>query len=901
MPESTETNSRRPLRVLLVEDNEYDAELIIATLKRAGYPLSFERVDKPEEFRKRVLEGGHDLILADHNLRTWTGADALKILGETKKNLPFIIVTGTLGDEAAVDYIKGGAADYVLKYRLERLPDAVGRVMREKDLVEEQQRANVALRESEERFRLIAENVADLIAVLDLEGNRLYNSPSYTEVLGDPDKLLGTPSFDDIHPDDRERIKSVFRETVRTGQVQRTEYRFLLKDGSIRYIESQGSLIRDAQGNPSKVLVVSRDVTARKRAEETLRGSEVRFRRLFEAARDGILILDYATGNIADVNPFLEELLGYPKREMLGQKLWEMGPFRDMVASKLSFEELRDKGYVRCEDLPLQTRGGRLAEVEFVSNVYEVNGQKVIQCNIRDITARKKAERSLVQLRAAVDASGEVIFMTDPEGVITFVNPEFTRLYGYTEDEVVGKVTPRILKSGGTPPEQYANLWEAILAKNAVKYEIVNKTKEGKRVIVESSANPILDERENITGFLAIQRDVTARKALEDQLRQAQKMEAIGQLAGGVAHDFNNLLTIINGYAQLVLEKLEPDNPLRPKLEEISKAGDRAEALTRQLLAFARRQVLSPQLLNLNDVLAGMERMLPRLIGEAIELVYEPGKELGIVKADQGQIEQVIMNLAVNARDAMPHGGKLTFGTANVELDEGYAQGHAEVVPGRYVLMSVSDNGVGMDAGTLSHIFEPFFTTKERGKGTGLGLSTVFGIVKQSGGHVSAYSEVGLGTTVKIYLPRVEAAAQRAQAQEARSPATMGGKETILLVEDEEALGNLAAKVLEDYGYKVLKSNGGEDALRIEQQYKEPIALLLTDVVMPKMSGRDVAKHLNLLRPKMKVLYMSGYTDDAIVRHGILEDGVYFLQKPFTPGSLARKVREVLDLGREAG
>jgi two-component system, cell cycle sensor histidine kinase and response regulator CckA len=270
------------------------------------------------------------------------------------------------------------------------------------------------------------------------------------------------------------------------------------------------------------------------------------------------------------------------------------------------------------------------------------------------------------------------------------------------------------------------------------------------------------------------------------------------------------------------------------------------------------------------------------------------------VKADPGQIEQVVMNLAVNARDAMPRGGKLTFETANVELDEGYASSHAEVVPGRYVLMAIGDNGAGMDVETLPHIFEPFFTTKEKGKGTGLGLSTVFGIVKQTGGHLSVYSEVGLGTTFKIYLPQVRVAAQEAQAQQARA-ATVGGKETILLVEDEEALCEFAAKVLEGYGYKVLKCKNGEDALRIEQQYKEPIDLLLTDVVMPKVSGREVSERLNLLRPKMKVMYMSGYTDDAIVRHGILEAGASFLQKPFTPDSLARKVREVLDSGHSAG
>jgi PAS domain S-box-containing protein len=743
----------------------------------------------------------------------------------------------------------------------------------------------------EEPYRIMIEAMNEGIVALLPDGTVAYGNSRFKEMVRMPlEPVAGLP-FARFLSSLQQALFASFLEQSREGG-GRGEFMLLAGDGSLLPVLLSVRPLDNPTGG-GFCLVIS-NLTDQKRAEEALRASEIRYRRLFEAAKDGILILEYATGNIVDANPFLEDLLGYPGGEMLGKKLWEIVPFRDMVASERSFEELRDQGYVRYEDLPLQTRDGRLAEVEFVSNVYEVHGAKVIQCNIRDITERKKAEQLLLRLRAAVDASGEVVFMTDREGLITLINPEFTRLYGYTAEEVVGKVTPRILESGETPPEEYAQFWKAIPAKGVVQKEIVNKTKGGKSVRVEVSANPILDERGNITGFLALQRDVTARKVLEDQLRQAQKMEAIGRLAGGVAHDFNNLLTIINGYAQLIQEQLEPANPLRPKVEEINKAGDRAAALTRQLLAFARRQVLAPQVLSLNDVLAGTERMLRRLIGEDIGMVFAPGKELGLVKADPGQIEQVIMNLAVNARDAMPHGGTLTLETANVELDEAYARNHAEVVPGPYVLMAVGDNGAGMDAQTLSHIFEPFFTTKGKGKGTGLGLATVFGIVKQTGGHLSVYSEAGVGTTFKVYLRQVEAGAPKVHAQETPA-AALGGTETILLVEDEGALREFAAKVLEGYGYNVLKSPDGADALHKEQQYKEPVDLLLTDVVMPKMSGRDVAECLNLLRPEMKVLYMSGYTDDAIVRQGILEAGAHFLQKPFTPYALAKKVREVLD------
>ena len=391
-----------------------------------------------------------------------------------------------------------------------------------------------------------------------------------------------------------------------------------------------------------------------------------------------------------------------------------------------------------------------------------------------DRRAHKRAEEALVRLHQAVDASGEVIFMTDREGIITLINPEFTRLYGYTQDEVVGKVTPCILKSGTMPPEEYADFWRTILEKRVAHSEIANQTKDGKLVTVESSANPILDERGNITGFLAIQRDVTARKQLEDQLRQAQKMEAIGRLAGGVAHDFNNLLTIIAGYGQLILEQLPEKDASRLHVMEVLKAAERATSLTRQLLAFGRRQVLAPRVLDLNAVIADTEKMLRRLIGEDVELVAIPGRDLGHVKADPGQIEQVILNLAVT---------RLTIETSDVVLDEVYADQHVSVRPGLYVMLAVSDTGCGMDPETQAHLFEPFFTTKEKGKGTGLGLATVYGIVKQSGGYIWVYSELGQGTTFKVYLPKILEPVEARQMLPAES-ASAGGSETILLVED---------------------------------------------------------------------------------------------------------------------
>jgi signal transduction histidine kinase/CheY-like chemotaxis protein len=386
------------------------------------------------------------------------------------------------------------------------------------------------------------------------------------------------------------------------------------------------------------------------------------------------------------------------------------------------------------------------------------------------------------------------------------------------------------------------------------------------------------------------------RKKLEQQFLQAQKMEAIGRLAGGVAHDFNNLLTAIIGYSDLVLMRTPPDDPLRNDLDEIRKAGERAATLTQQLLAFSRKQILQPKLIDLNTTVIDTTRMLRRLVGEDVEMVTVLKQGLWQVKADPGQIEQVLMNLAVNARDAMPGGGKLTVETANSNLDEGYAGSHLSVAPGKYVMLAVSDTGCGMDSHTQAQIFEPFFTTKEQGKGTGLGLATVYGIVKQSGGHVWVYSEVGRGTTFKVYLPQAcgEADALESQSQSMTIPR---GMETVLLVEDDLQVSKFAAQVLGELGYRVIVASNGTEALEVASSARAEINLVLTDVVMPKMGGKQLADELRSLTPDVKVLFISGYTQDAIVNHGILDPGIAFLHKPFTPGELARKVRQALDEG----
>jgi PAS domain S-box-containing protein len=526
-----------------------------------------------------------------------------------------------------------------------------------------------------------------------------------------------------------------------------------------------------------------------------------------------------------------------------------------------------------------------------------------MRSTIQDITEHKRAEENLrkseERYRSLFNGLPIALYRTTPEGQIIDSNPALVEMLGYPNRESLLAVNAA---------ETYANpedriKWQSSMDLEGIvrNYEKQLRRLDAKIIWVEENTRAVCDADGRVVYYEGSFQDISERKKAEqemmvvqEQLRQSQKMEAIGRLAGGIAHDFNNLLTVIKGYSQLSLIELKENDPMRGSIEEIKRAADRAADLTRQLLAFSRRQILEVRVLDLNTVLRDLDKMLRRVIGEDIELVTLLAEDLGRVKTDFGQMQQVIMNLGVNARDAMPNGGKLTIETANVELDETYARSHVAVTPGRYAMLSVSDTGVGMTAEVKEQVFEPFFTTKEKGKGTGLGLSTVYGIVKQSGGNIWIYSEPGQGTTFKIYLPRVDEPLEELK-EKAEVKEIPRGSETILVVEDEEKVLKLTVQILRGQGYAVLEGPHGDDALLVCEQHEGPIHLMVTDVVMPNMSGHELAKRLKAFHPEMKVLYMSGYTDSAIVHHGVLVKGMNYIQKPFTIEGLARKVREVLD------
>jgi len=697
----------------------------------------------------------------------------------------------------------------------------------------------------------------------------------------------------------------IIRAAIRNGEACNVELLNYRKDGTPFWNSLSIDPIQDPAGRLTHFVAVQTDITLRRQLEEQYRRSQNRLQ--YVVASSPVVLFTLAvqaeeTVGLSWISENLWSVLGY-RPEMATEPGWWRGNIhpedRDNLLAKIRSElfalgrtshEYRfrhgDGTYRWMRDEMRLTRDEDGRAMEAIGSWSDIND-------------RKLAEEHRARLVEVLEATPDFVGISDADHHPIFLNRAARRMVGL---EVEGDVS-------GTMFNDYYPAWAAaILVEKAIPQALKTGTWEGESALLTQSGKEIPVSQvivvSKTTGgavrtISTIIRDLTEKKKLEQQFRQAQKMEAFGQLAGGVAHDFNNLLTIISGYSEIVMQNLTPADENREMIEEIQKASQRAAMLTKQLLAFSRKQVMQFQVLDLNTVVTGAEKMLARLIGEDIILSTRLANGLDRVKVDPGQIEQVIMNLVVNARDAMPTGGRITLETANVPLDANFGESHAEVIPGHYVMLAVNDNGCGMTDDVKRHLFEPFFTTKAVGLGTGLGLATVFGIVKQSGGHVRVYSELGHGTTFKIYLPSYEEISPTNQTK-AESKTIPRGTETILLVEDEKALRMMTRTVLLSQGYSVLEAADGADAIRICEQREEPIHLLISDVVMPQLGGRQLSDRLVTLIPDMRVLFVSGYTDDAVVRHGVLEAEVQFLQKPFTVDALGRKVREVLDAPRQS-
>lgn len=781
----------KTLRVLHIEDQERDVALLTRHLIQAGYQLVSHRVDTETGLRDALKTGTWDVVLCDYSMPKFGALEALRVVKESTLDLPFIIISGTVGEDLAVEAMRAGAHDYLMKDKLARLVPTIEREMLDAEnrrarvkAEADQKKLQAQLNTQRERLNNIVANVPGV--VWETRGTPFGQDQQITFVSDYIEQMLGysvrewrmSPemSLQLMHPDDRERVNRETNLAYQSGQKNRTEFRLLNKNGQPVWVETHSAVIKDLNGNVVGRRGVTIDISERKQAEEALREAEAKFRSIFENAVEGIFQATPEGAYVA-VNPAMARILGYASPE-------------ELIEERICFSEY----------------------------------------NYVDKDTRRELRERL-----------------DQDGIVMGFECEVFR-------------------------------------KDATKLSTIQNVR------------AIRDEQGTLLHYEGSIEDVSERKVLESQLRQAQKLEAIGMLAGGIAHDFNNLLTVICGYCDLSLYQLDEHDPLHRNLNEISRAADRAGVLTRQLLAFSRKQVLMPRVLDLNSVVSEMEKLLRRLIGENIEFRAILAENLGSMKADPGQLEQVIMNLAINSRDAMPNGGKLIIETNNVYLDEEHAKRHVTVSAGHYVMLAVSDTGSGMDKETQGRIFEPFFTTKEQGKGTGLGLAMVYGIVKQSGGSIWVYSEVGRGTTFKIYLPRVDEQPAREAPRTARD--VIRGTETVLVAEDEEMVRQLACEVLTTYGYKVLPAANGGSAFLVCEKHEGRIDLLITDVVMPEMSGLELSARLRMLKPELKVLFMSGYTDNALIHQGMIE-GENFIQKPFSPLGLVEKVRSVLDQTRE--
>lgn len=1154
------------LRALIIEDNNDDAELMILALRRGGFDVTWTRIETSSELREALVDGPWDAVLSDYTLPGFRATDALEIVRVSDPDTPFIVVSGTIGEESAAALLRSGASDYVLKHNLIRLAPAIQRELREAENRRDKKRTDLANRVSEIRYRRLFEAAQDGILIVDAVSRLILDiNPVLTRLLAyEREELLGKDiselelfkgfsSIKDIfqaieeqeyirydnvplenkagksievefisniysagdtrliqfnirdvtsrnraelalqqseqqqrklageleierarlvaaqavarvgswetdlstmaviwseetyrifevesrhfeptheaflqlvHPEDRAMVHQAFVQSLTESTANSLEHRLITTDGQLKILDERWHVVRDEHGKPCRAVGTCQDITQRKLTEIALMTSAAEFRTLAEAMPQIVWITRPDGWNIY-FNPRWLEYTGLTWEEGMGhgwtkpihpddqQRSWDAWqhatttgntyslevrlrradgvyrwwlvrgvPFRDSSGTILKWfgtstdiddlkqseagrTELLSRLKLQIERMPLAyllsgpdlryTHWNLAAERIFGFTLPEVIGKHPFECIVHsrshllvaeifdrlkagdmdahgvsenitksgqtilcewyntplftpagafqgilslahDVTERRQAEEALHLRDRAIQAATQGLMITGPQQFdcpIIYVSPSFERITGYSSAELLGR-NCRLLQGADTDPSAIDLFRLAIRNGEPCNVELLNYRKDGTPFWNAVSISPVRNATGELTQFVGVHMDVTHRRELEEQLRQAQKMDAFGQLAGGVAHDFNNLLTIINGYSEILLETIPKADASHDLVAEIYKAGERSAGLTRQLLAFSRRQILTPRVLDLNEVITETDKMLRRLIGEDIQLTTTLTSSLWKVRSDPGQIEQVLLNLAVNARDAMPCGGRLTIETHNTELDEMYVRSHPDAQVGPHVLLSVTDNGVGMSAEVLARIFEPFFTTKQPGKGTGLGLATVHGIVNQSDGHVTADSQVGVGTTFKVFLPRVEDVLKVSNVP-LKVSASARGTETILLVEDEDGVRTLAQHALIRCGYHVLVAADGAKAISMAAECKGPIQLLITDVVMPGLSGGSVAEQVKALHPGVHVLFVSGYTDDAIIRHGVLRDEVRFLQKPFSPFTLASKVREILD------
>ena len=768
----------------------------------------------------------------------------------------------------------------------------------------ESEKSESKLRTAHEELDTILSMSLDMICIADIHTATFIKvNRAFMETLGfSENALLGTPFLEFIHPDDIDSTRRIVEQELSKGKkVLNFENRYRCNDGTYKWL----SWVSHPDPEKGVTYAVARDITDLKEAEQALRESEEKFRITFNGSPDAVNINRLKDGLYVDINQGFTDLTGFTREDVIGKTSKEIQVWNDLADRQRLVSILEESGF--CENLEARFRrkDGSVTTALMSARVIFLEGEPHIISITRDISDRIRAEEALREsekkYRIILESMEEGYHEVDLNGRFTFFNTSFQKILGYSHEELMG-MSYRRYAADETNRTRVAEAYKRVFTTGEplhdFAWDIVRK--DGIKRTVEVSASLIRDKQNHAVGFRGLVRDITERKRVEEerenlqsQLNQAQKMETVGRLAGGVAHDFNNMLGIIIANAELAGMQLEPDEIVHKNIQEILKASQRAADTVRHLLAFARKQITSPKVLDVNDTISGDLRMLGRLIGEDIHLRFVPGKDVWKVRMDPSQVQQILNNLVVNSRDAMPGGGTITIMCKNTVLDESYCRMHNGVEPGDYVLIAVSDTGEGMTPEVMENLFDPFFTTKEVGKGTGLGLAMVYGAMKQNNGYVQVYSEPDKGTTVELYLPRV--IERPASKEEAGKRAAPGGKETVLVAEDESALLDTCRYVLERQGYTVLAASTPKAALDLAAQHPGEIDLLLTDVVMPEMNGKELAKQLRAVRPALKLLFMSGYTSDVMARHGVLDQGMNFIEKPFAFTELAEKVRQVLD------
>ena len=887
------------ISILFLENNPGDAELCVRALKDAELNFEIDMVQSSREFMELARSHAYDVVLTDFCLPDWNGLDVLHSLRSLGRDTPVVLITGPLSAQRAIECIKAGVSDYILKEDLTRLPVAVLRVLEEDKMRHSRDRAQSEQGQSEIQYRLLFNANPHPMWVFDRETLRFLtvNDAAIRRYGYSLNEFLFMTVRDIFPPEEMHRPVAVV-DPVHARVISRELWKHRKKDGTIIEVEISSQEIRFH--SVEAVLVMAHDVTAQRRAEVETRESKEQLQLMLDSTAEAIYAIDM-NGVCTLCNPSCFHALGYVhESDVLGKEVHTLMHHSRPDGSHYPLEEckihqaLRHGSKVYVDDEVFWRADGTSFPVEYWSHPI-CHGTQVMGCVVTffDVTERKKAEeqlrRSESRYRSIIENAPYGICRVDQNGRIVLANRTLVEMLGYrSASEVLNLNISTDVYEDTEERDRVAASFSSDGRSRGHEARWIRKDK--KTITVRLAGRAFSADDELPGGYKIFVEDITEAKSLQKQFEHAQKMEAVGRLAGGVAHDFNNLLMIISGYAQLLGESSEDAVKVSEYASQIHAASSKAAGITLQLLAFSRKQVVDPTVLDLNFIVNDLAKMLPRLLGEDVDFTLALDSQLGTVRADRTQIEQVIVNLAVNARDAMPKGGQITVETRNVDLDVGYDS--QRVPPGRYVALAVTDTGVGMSAETQLRIFEPFFTTKDEGKGTGLGLATVYGIVKQSHGFIWVYSEIGRGSSFTVYLPCLDAAP--AQEQIVQGEEALGGNETILLTEDDPGLRDVGRIYLESKGYTVLVAQNANEAINRCKTYKDPIHLLITDMVMPGRSGLELVKAALEIRSTLAVILMSGYTD-RVLDISSLGFEARFLQKPFSLDALARLVRTLLD------